>query len=120
MQDYISNPNQRYIETHKEKTDVENKYAKINLNALQNAMSTLSPKAFQLWIYLSKNKDEYKLWLSKTDFLKWSKYKSTAYYEAFNELVDLGYLIERDENNKYDFYELPKEEAKIHVTIHKE
>lgn len=121
MPDFNSNSNQRSIVVHKEVTNnenIENYYAKINLNALKMAMSSLTPKAFELWIYLSKNKDKYFMWLSKVDFLNWSNVKSTSYYKAFDELKELGYLVER-ENNMYDFYEVPKEEQ-IGITIHKE
>lgn len=123
MPNYNSNPNQRCITTHKEPTDnecIDNYYAKINLKALKNAMSTLTPKAFELWVFLSKNQDNHFFWLSKVDFMNWSKVRSTSYYEAFNELKELKYLVERKEgNNQFDFYEMPKEE-KIGITIHKE
>ena len=51
MVEFNSNPNQRKITINKERTDdkaIENYYAKINLIALQQAMSTLTPKAFEL------------------------------------------------------------------------
>lgn len=123
MPNYNSNPNQRSITTHKEPTDNKcesHYYATINLMALKNAMSTLSPKAFELWIYLSKNQNNHFFWLSKVDFLQWSNVKNTSYYEAFNELKRNRYLIEKkDDSNKYDFYEMPREE-KIGITVHKE
>ena len=123
MPNYNSNPNQRSITVHKEPTNNEkedNYYAKINLNALHKAMSSLSAKAFELWIYLSKNQDNHFFWLSKVDFLSWSTFKQSTYYESFNELKDLGYLVERKkDNNQFDFYEMPKEEM-IGITIHKE
>ena len=103
MPNYNSNPNQRSVKVHKEETNndcVDNYYAKINLNALRNAMSTLTPKAFELWIYLSKNQDNHFMWLSKVDFLSWSNVKSTSYYEGFNELKSLGYLVETKEDRK--------------------
>lgn len=121
MPNYNSNPNQRSIRIHKEKTDdksIDNYYTKINLNALRNAMSSLTPKAFELWMYLSKNVDNHFMWLSKVDFLSWSNIKSTSYYEAFNELKSLGYLVEKDVKNQYDFYEIPKDDE-IGITVHK-
>lgn len=120
MPNYNSNPNQRSIRINKELTDKENLYAKINISALKNAMSSLTPKAFELWIYLSKNLDKHFMWLSKVDFLSWSNVKSTSYYSAFNELKELGYLVEKEDgSNNYDFYERPREE-KVGITIHKE
>lgn len=123
MPNYNSNPNQRSITIHKEKTDNEKKenyYTKINLRALRGAMSSLSPKAFELWIYLSKNSNNHFMWLSKVDFLSWSNIKNTSYYEAFNELKKERYLVLKDGSDKmYDFYEIPKEDG-IGITIHKE
>ena len=123
MPNYNSNPNQRSVKIHKEETNnekEENYYAKINLNALRSAMSNLTPKAFELWIYLSKNQDNHFMWLSKVDFLSWSNVKSSSYYDGFNELKKLGYLVEKkDGTNQYDFYEIPKEKE-IGITIHKE
>lgn len=120
MSDYVSNPNQRSVTTHKEKTDENNIYAKINIEALRNAMSTLTPKAFELWIYLSKNQDNHFLWLSRSDFLSWSNVGESSYYNAFNELKKLGYIVEKEKNsNKFDFYEKPREQV-IEITIHKE
>lgn len=123
MPNYNSNPNQRSIKVHKEITNnesTENYYTKINLNALKNAMSSLTPKAFELWIYLSKNQNNHFMWLSKTDFLSWSNIKSSSYYSAFNELKENGYLVEKDDgSNFFDFYEYPKEEI-IGITVHKQ
>lgn len=88
-------------------------------------MHTLTPKAFELWVYFSKNKDNHSFYLSKVDFLSWSNISSTSYYNAFNELVEGNYLIPTDKENstptKYNFYELPREEEKenIFVTVNK-
>jgi len=68
---YNSNPNQKKIKINKEKCNNDNIYATINLKALQFAMHTLSPKAFELWIYFSKNQDKHTFFLSKIDFLNW-------------------------------------------------
>lgn len=125
MPNYNSNPNQRSITTHKEATDnkdEKNYYAKINLNALKNAMSSLTPKAFELWIYFSKNQDNHFMWLSKVDFLSWSHVGESSYYEAFKELERLGYLVRKSKENdkQYDFYEVPPKEEKVGITVHKE
>ena len=122
MPNYNSNPNQRGIKTHKEKCDKQNLYTLLNLEALQKAMSALTPKAFELWIYLAKNQDQHFFWLSKVDFLYWSNIKGSSYYNAFNELVENGYLLKKeDQENQYDFYELPMETPdKIGITTHKQ
>ena len=124
MPEYNSNPNQRSITVYKEPTDNEVKehyYTRINLIALQKAMSTLSPKAFEMWMYFSKNADKHFFWLSKVDWMNWCNFKVSAYSQAFKELEDLGYLVKQsNKDNYYDFYEIPKEEQKIAITIHKE
>ncbi len=123
-----SNPNQRIVTINKEPVDgkeEKNYYAIINLLALKNAMHTLTPKAFELWIYLSKNQNEFTFYLSKVDFLNWSNVKEQSYYNAFNELKEHNYLIpidkEKPQPSKYNFYEIPQEteEEPIRVTIHK-
>lgn len=123
MPNYNSNPNQKSITVHKEQTNNEcenNYYAKINLNALHKAMSSLTAKAFELWIYMSKNQDNHFFWLSKVDFLSWSSFSGSSYNEAVKELISLGYLVQREnEGNHFDFYEIPKEEV-IGITVHKE
>lgn len=127
MNEYFnSNPNQKKIKVNKEKCDskcINNYYAKINLKALQNAMHTLTPKAFELWIYFSKNTDGHTFYLSKVDFLNWSNVKGTSYYNAFKELQDNDYLVPIDEENEepkhFNFYEIPKEKHDIEITINK-
>lgn len=127
-EEFASNPNQRLVTVNKEKTDnedIDNYYAKINLNALRNAMHALTPKAFELWLYFSKNQDKHTFYLSKVDFLSWSNVGSTSYYNAFKELVDANYLIAIDKDNKepkkYDFFEVPQEieNEKIEITVNK-
>lgn len=124
-QQFVSNPNQRYIKVNKETTDKDNYYAKINLIALKEAMHSLTPKAFELWLYFSKNQDKHSFYLSKVDFLTWSNIASTSYYNAFNELIKGNYLIPIDKENKepkkFEFYEIPREEEKenISVTVNK-
>lgn len=126
-EEFDSNPNQRIVTVNKEITDQENYYAKINLLALKNAMHTLTPSAFELWLYFSKNQDKHKIYLSKVDFFSWSNIKSnTTYSKAFKELVNCNYLIaidkEKVEPKRYNFYEVPQEteeDPKIEITINK-
>ena len=124
-ENFESNPNQRHITVNKETTDQNNCYARINIVALKEAMHSLTPKAFELWLYFSKNQDKYSFYLSKVDFLSWSNIASTSYYNAFKELVKGNYLIpidkEKLEPKKYNFYEIPREEEKenVFVTVNK-
>lgn len=125
MGNFITNPNQRDISINKLKVDdTENFYTRYRLDALQVAMKSLTPKAFELWCYLGKNKDGYKLFLSKVDCLQWCNISSSSYQRAFNELVENKYLVAKDKDNiepkHYDFYELPQEDEKIEIEIHKD
>ena len=126
MTTFNSNPNQRHITIAKELCDTQNLYAKINLSALQHAMHTLTPKAFELWIYFSKNQDGHKFYLSKVDFLNWSNVSASSYKNAFDELKDRGYLIpidkEKAEPLQWNFYEVPTvidDDLPVQITVNK-
>jgi len=72
-QAFNSNPNQKKIKVNKEKCNnnsANNYYATINLKALQKAMHSLTPKAFELWIYFSKNQERILFLLVKSWFFK--------------------------------------------------
>ncbi|MCM1265432.1 MAG: hypothetical protein NC200_04460 [Candidatus Gastranaerophilales bacterium] len=117
-----SNPNQRIITTKKAVHNKDNIYTAINLEALKNAMHTLKPTTFEMWVYLGKNQNNHTFALSKVDCLSWCNFKDTTYQSAFNELVKKGYLVQsKDGSNHYDFYEIPKEkeEEQILITPHK-
>ena len=115
--------NQRVITTRKEKCSNKNKkeyYTITNLIALELAMSSLSPNAFKMWVYLGKNQNNYTFALSKVDTLKWCGFSKNTYTSAFNELEDKGYLV-KSKSNHYDFFEIPPEEPEEPtITIHKE
>jgi len=124
MSDFITNPNQRDICVNKLKVDKEDYYTRFRLDALQLAMKTLTPKAFEMWCYLGKNKDNYKLYLSKVDCLQWCNFAESSYQKAFKELVDNKYLIPKDKDSiepkHYDFYELPQDDKEpTEITVHK-
>lgn len=117
--------NQRVITTNKEpcsKKSAEEYYTPINLKALELAMSSLSPNAFKMWVYLGKNQNNYTFALSKVDTLKWCGFSKGTYKNAFDELENKGFLVKQKEgSNHYDFYEIPKEEEDQPViTIHKQ
>lgn len=117
--------NQRTITTNKEpcsKKSAAEYYTAINLNALELAMSTLSPNAFKMWVYLGKNQNNYTFALSKVDTLKWCGFSKNTYTTVFRELEGKGYLVERQDGSKhFDFYEIPREEEDQPViTIHKQ
>lgn len=100
---------QKVVKTQKEKCDKTNLYATINLAALDKAAQDLKPNSFKLWIYFSKNQNNYEFALSSKAIERDFGIKKDAYDGAIKELMDKGYLVKRpntDEENYY-FYELP-------------
>jgi len=97
-------PNQKKITINKMETNSNNPYTIINLNTLQNAMSTLKKAGtFKLWIYLAKNQHNYTFDLSCAECKKWGL-KPDTYHSAVKELIELGYL-KKTKENEYIFFE---------------
>lgn len=102
----MSVPNQKKVIIKKEICDKNNLYATINMNALEKAMNDLSGEAFKLWIYFSKNQNNYTFDLSQKAAEKYGIKKST-YYDNIKVLIKKGYLQQREENsNIYYFTEI--------------
>lgn len=102
--------NQKEITIKKELCNDKSKnnyYAKINLNALQDALIDLKTEgSIKLWLYMAKNQDNYTFALSSIDAIKWGIGSKGMYDRAVKDLKDKGYLVEVDpEKNKYLFYE---------------
>lgn len=98
--------NQRTIQVSKEKCDKSHLFTTNNLSAIDSAVKLLDKKSsLLLYLYLAKNQDKYTFDLSSKHFLEWSDYKDRkSYKEAFDELVDKGFikLIEPyNENNPH-------------------
>lgn len=115
-------PNQRVLTIHKEPTDKEHKYTVNNLEALGEAARQLQSKGgFKLYMYLSKNQDNYSFALSSTDFCAWSGLGLVAYNTSFKELIDKGYLIPKDASKKkeiiYTFYDKSRKEIEETIEI---
>ena len=99
-------PNQKIITVKKEKTDKQNYYAAINLNALELAARDLQAGAFKLWIYFAKNQQNYCFALSNTAAEQNFGIKIKQYNNAIKELTEKGYLIKQNGYN-YTFCEIP-------------
>lgn len=102
-------PNQKTITIKKEKCDTVNLYAKINIEALTSAMQDLKGESFKLWIYFSKNQDNYNFYLSKVDVLRFGIGSVSSYNRAVAELTEKGYLQEVSKD-VYNFIERPLKE----------
>lgn len=110
-------PNQKVVKIQKEKIEKEDNYAKINVDALQNAMIDLDGNTFKLWMYFSKNRDGHTFALSKVDAIKWGIGSKSSYDRAVRKLIEEGYLVKTSPNH-YDFYEVPQKEE-ITITVNK-
>lgn len=100
--------NQKVIVVNKEKSNKENKYAIFNMISLKTAMKELSPNAFVLWSYINKNQNGYEFALSPKDALEWGVGSKSSYDRARKELVNKKYLVETNQKDYYNFYELPQ------------
>ena len=121
--------NQKLIKIGKEvcnNNSKDNYYAKINLNALQNAMIDLNTEAsIKMWLYLAKNQNGYELALSSIDAIKWGIGSKSSYDRAVKALIDKGYLVKQEgKKDYYMFYEVYKKEHRkediLNIKINKE
>jgi hypothetical protein len=100
-------PNQFTVVSGKRmKTNSENLYAKMNLEALQGACEDLNGIALKLYLYLAKNREDFKLALSPTAARSWG-IKKDSYYKAKDELIEKGYLVDKG-NSVYEFWDAPE------------
>lgn len=115
-------PNQRQITVSKSPCDKNHKYTMNNLDALDEAAGRLTSKAgIKLYLYLSKNQDKYKFNLSSSHFQQWANVKKTAYDSAFKELVEEGYLVQKQGTKDiYTFYDKSQNNEVINIEIPKE
>lgn len=102
-------PNQRYVKVNKKECSQKELYAKINIEAMNNAMRNLKPNAYKLWCYFAKNQDNYELWLSQLDVHEVTGMSESTYHRAFDELANKQYLIPANSSGRYyKFYEIPQ------------
>ena len=104
----MSVPNQRRIFVKKMLCNKNNKYTVNNLEALDKAAKLLQTKAgFKLYMYLAKNQNDYKFYLSSSDFMNWAGIAYTAYTSAFNQLVQKKFLLQTENKTCFVFCDYP-------------
>ena len=113
----VTVPNQKIVTTKGAQKDTEHIYAKINIEAMNKAMSVLKPNTFKLWCYMAKNQNNYTFALSSADACEFCKMSKPTYLSSIQELIANGYLVNTS-GNSYDFYEMLPDEV-IEVTIKK-
>ena len=99
------------------KESYDHYYATMNLNALQEAMSSgMTETALKLWLYFNKNQDDYEMALSQKDCAEWGISK-TSYYNGVKELIRRGFLVPLNAKETiFEFRERP-EQPKIETSV---
>ena len=92
MTNMKTSPNQKAVTVYKAPCDKENKYAKINIEAMSLAARTLDFKSFELWIYFAKNQDKHQFALSNAAVRNEFGMKKDSYDSAIANLISAGYL----------------------------
>lgn len=77
----------------------------------RKAMLTLTKSAYYLYTYFLQNQDGYTLTLRRTHVMNVTGLSKTSYYEAFEELIKYGYIV--DAGDGYEFYEDPDDNDEI-------
>lgn len=103
-------PNQKYIIIKKEPSNAQNKYAIMNIKALEKALRELKECELKLWLYLNKNQNNHSFALSRQDIINNGILSDGSYKNAVKGLKEKGYIEEN--KNTYIFYEMPKNAEK--------
>lgn len=86
------------------------------------AYNYLGDKALRIYLMLTSNANGYQLLMSSTQIggkpLPQGMSRS-SFTRAIKELKDYGFLVKRDEEDIWDFYDTPKEMEEMLVEIHK-
>lgn len=98
-------PNQKVVKVNKQVCNKVNKYALINIDAMEKAAVDLDAGAFKLWVYMAKNQDGYMFALSSKDAAETFGLKIKQYNNAVKDLIEKGYLVNTKGNN-YEFNEI--------------
>lgn len=98
--------NQKIVTTHR--LDREEPFLQLNQVSQRAAMNDIKKYGtFKMFLYLTKNINEYTFALSKVACKSWG-IKESEYRAGVKELEEKGYLIQRPNSNICDFYEYPK------------
>ena len=94
--------------------DEFNIYAKINKEAMFDAIDDLTPTTFQVWLYLASQTKNYTFAFSPVAVSQETHITKRSLQEGIRVLIEKKYLIQREDgSNIYDFYEHPQKEEDI-------
>lgn len=106
---YKTVPNQKFGRIHKPKYKEQKvKFMYIGIEEIREATKNLSPAALKLYLYFAENENDWQFNLSPKNFQKVYDVAESTYRKAKRELIDKGYIIEK-EHNCFDFYTTPYE-----------
>jgi hypothetical protein len=103
----MSVPNQKFIGSiNLVKCNGQDKYTMIDKGTLEEAMRDLPTlNALKLWLYLSSNRDGWKMELSSQDYVNRTGGSRSQFSQSFAILLEKGYLVLREGTKAtYDFY----------------
>lgn len=86
------------------------------------AINNLSDKALRIYLMLTSNADGFETTMSSNGIagqplpLGMSR---SSYTRAIAELKENGFLVKRKDSSWWDFYDIPKEDEKLMIQIHK-
>ncbi len=103
----ITYPNQKVVTVRKAKSNKENLYGIVNLDAAKEASKNLKAGAFRLWVFFTCQQDSYTFALSRKHLHdEWGINKS-QYTEGVKELKECGYLVPKNESESvFEFSEM--------------
>lgn len=106
-------PNQRIFVIHRE--DKGNNFIAINKLNFSKAYRDMSktPAALGLYIWLVGNQDKYKFAFSPQAVENQLGMARSSCHGAIARLAELGYLVQREDSNVWDFYEVTTKDAEM-------
>lgn len=108
---YYSSPNQKIGVIVKPKYKEKGmKFMLVGIDEIREAATTLSPSALKLYLYFVENENGWEFALSPQDFLNTYKISESSYRNAKKELIEKGYIIEREKNH-FEFTSSPLRET---------
>lgn len=100
----MSVTNQKVVYIHKKQ--YTGNFLQIGIDEMRLAQHEMTYCEFVLYLYLAGNANGFKLELSQQAFENATGYKKTAYHNAVNKLIELGYLTQ-SYNYHYEFHTTP-------------
>ena len=110
----MSVPNQKVVYIHKRK--YTGNFLQIGIDEKRLAQQQMTYCEFVLYLYLAGNANGFKLELSQQAFENTTGYKKTAYHNAVNKLIELGYLTQ-SYNYHYEFHTTPVRSSKLNFEV---